>query len=407
MDPMKEEAIRTHRPSLRRSTRALRSVEPTVPIADPAALHPLDGVRGTDTLTDGMGGRRLLEEQTEQAGAAQRGLYEAEKQGHQCEQGHQGEQELGEVTVGDVGAEDLLQEDLDQTQSIKGQLGEENVSNLSVPDIAETVEVQCSNNSAIMKRTVEVTGNLILQSDKYEQQQQAIGADSVIQVDEDGPHDGLGLIENLSNRPQSGVGPTDGSVHDVALSPVRCTTGIDFDLNIECVLTADQGISGEPQVQAMPSTTRTVLGTAEGRLNKEGRESSGHKAQGRGVARFAVPLKKSLLCNPTARPKTSHSKKVVGSDEMTEPQTERRHGKASTRGCTQLTVDDQAVALLIKASGVTEGIEKPTELAQQQFGEKFVNALDGDTVGDMRATFGLQEVEGTGSIGALALDADD
>jgi hypothetical protein len=53
---------------------------------------------------------------------------------------------------------------------------------------------------------------------------------------------------------------------------------------------------------------KPILGVADTRLNKEGK---GLKIQSRGLARLAVPLKKSLRCAPPARAKPVLPKKLV------------------------------------------------------------------------------------------------
>jgi hypothetical protein len=75
-----------------------------------------------------------------------------------------------------------------------------------------------------------------------------------------------------------------------------------LDLNQELM------IPDEASIGVFSEDARPILGVADTRLNNEGK---GPKMQSWGLARLAVPLKKSLLCAPPARDKHVLPKKLV------------------------------------------------------------------------------------------------
>ncbi|CAN6381723.1 unnamed protein product [Urochloa humidicola] len=188
-----------------------------------------------------------------------------------------------------------------------------------------------------------------------------------------------------------------------------------FDLNLGCEsmqefeTSSEENAGGKGPVDGRAQ--RIVLGEADGRLNKDGRQN--HKHHARGVARFAVPLKKSLLCNPTVKTKSG------GSGPGLEKKSVRKHasglsqvtpsmmsGEAAGLPKKFLSVPDQATALLMKKSGIIEGDEVPSEEAQAKFREQFIDPLQTTVVGDLRDTFGLSDGGGADLFSAIAIDAD-
>jgi hypothetical protein len=201
------------------------------------------------------------------------------------------------------------------------------------------------------------------------------------------------MDEGLDWQEKTGL-CTHGS--QVPSSPVRVTRPLGFDLN-------DSYVPTEAFSQGEVLTKRTVLALADSRMNKDGKENSMHKSHGRGFARLAVPLKKSLLCNAAAKPRAPSTKKTPPIVEAP-----GRSVKPPSGGVSNLTIDEQAVALLMKAGGVTDGVDngKPTDLARQQFGEKFVSVMDKELVEDLRSALGLQGAEGTDGVSVLAIDVE-
>ncbi|CAN6237630.1 unnamed protein product [Urochloa humidicola] len=188
-----------------------------------------------------------------------------------------------------------------------------------------------------------------------------------------------------------------------SLAPLATPTeGLAFDLNLS--LDPLEGVVPTHDAEATAKTTRPVLGGAEERLNKEGRDHGGCKTTARGVAMFAVPLKRALLCNPAARQKLTHAKKNVSSEL---PKSDRKGNKPAAKGTTTLPIEEQATALLLKACGVMCDNGKPTDTAVQQFGLKFANPLQADLMGDVRNQLGLSAEGGVDTFGALVGDAEE
>ncbi|CAL4970140.1 unnamed protein product [Urochloa decumbens] len=132
-------------------------------------------------------------------------------------------------------------------------------------------------------------------------------------------------------------------------------------------------------------------------------ESSRHRNTARGVACFAIPLKKALLCNPSLRPRTLHLKKKTNMEASALAATAGQNGgKRQAQG----SIEEQAAALLIRKSGQLGEREQIQEGDHQKFGEQFVHPMQEDLLGSMRNTFGLPEYGGMDCLGALAIDAE-
>ncbi|CAO2206674.1 unnamed protein product [Urochloa humidicola] len=193
---------------------------------------------------------------------------------------------------------------------------------------------------------------------------------------------------------QRGPGPDQGQT---------TANGMLLDLNISF-----DRLEAPAQVQCANSAAelvpqRQVLGGADERLNKEGREHVGGKTA-KGVAMFAVPLKRALLCNPVARQKLTAAKKTAASDAA---KPDKKGIKSAYKGNTSLPVEDQATALLLKACGVLSDNEKPTAVAVQKFGMNFVHPLQPDLLTDVRNKLGLPADGGTGPLDVLVEDAEE
>ncbi|CAL5085642.1 unnamed protein product [Urochloa decumbens] len=143
---------------------------------------------------------------------------------------------------------------------------------------------------------------------------------------------------------------------------------------------------------------RISLGPAEARLNKQGKDHPGHKTGIKGIARLAVPLKKTLLCTPIHKPKIPQNKKNNSIEDAVQL---KRNSKGPC-----LAIDEQAATLLMKTSGALGASELPSEMAQEKFGKQFVTPLHVGTVGDMRKAFGLSDT-GADVLEALVCEADD
>ncbi|CAN6312545.1 unnamed protein product [Urochloa humidicola] len=177
-----------------------------------------------------------------------------------------------------------------------------------------------------------------------------------------------------------------------------------FDLNVECVIEGEMQDLQDATRDAMSTTFmdsdlqgRAALGSAEGRLNKLPKE--GRKPGSKGVARLAVPLKKSLLCPPAIKPKTQQIKKSSCTENAVIAQTGKK--------CANMSIDEKATALLLKTTGIVTDKEKISDTAVMQFGNQFVTPLQNDLLGEMRGAFNMRENEGADMFSALISDAED
>ncbi|CAO2175308.1 unnamed protein product [Urochloa humidicola] len=152
---------------------------------------------------------------------------------------------------------------------------------------------------------------------------------------------------------------------------------------------------------------RNILGAAEGRLNKEAKEGAAHKPMARTMTRFAVPLRKALLGTPMIRGKASAAKRFVQAENVL---TERKRASKSAPKNVALSIDEQATALLMRATGVIAADEIPTDEAHQAFGETFIDSMIHKPVQDIRIALGLPgegRVDVLGVLAAEAADSDD
>lgn len=118
------------------------------------------------------------------------------------------------------------------------------------------------------------------------------------------------------------------------------TDGRVIDLNVGCVsddrdLAIDHMLPQE--VQSRDPKCRLVFGQADHRPNKVDGDQQKHKNVARGVSRFAIPFKKSLLCTPLAKPKTVTAKKCSKNDALRVPRKQLKEKNMTSLG---LSPDD-------------------------------------------------------------------
>ncbi|CAO1943969.1 unnamed protein product [Urochloa humidicola] len=207
---------------------------------------------------------------------------------------------------------------------------------------------------------------------------------------EEGPMMGVevgidGALPNLSMA-HSGVFVDDSNVPGNRM----------LDLNMDCADHAD--------LPPLPPP-RTVLGGAEARLNRDGKEHSGPKSHVKGIARLAVPLRKSLFCQPPPKARQGAGKKH--STVVVSKQLDKKTTKGSAAGTGGLGVEDRATALLLQTAGIISAEGQITAEAEEKFGEKFVEHMESGFVADMRVAFGLPEKGASGSLDSLALIAEE
>ncbi|CAL5044011.1 unnamed protein product [Urochloa decumbens] len=175
-----------------------------------------------------------------------------------------------------------------------------------------------------------------------------------------------------------------------------------FDLNLACGPDDE-----EVAIVDNPKADRLILGVADERLNKEVKDRAGQKTQSWGLARLIIPLRKSLLCQPPAKPRGTTTKKqnhatITGAD-----QADPGALKAVLKDQPQRTVDEKATHLLLKASGIFQQGDILTDEVQQQFGEKFVTPIQTELLTDMRGALGMALDGGSGCLDVLINEAEE
>ncbi|CAO2034472.1 unnamed protein product [Urochloa humidicola] len=208
-----------------------------------------------------------------------------------------------------------------------------------------------------------------------------------------GPPDGMGTKENRKEVEAHEADARDGPV---------------FDLNIGCD-PMDEARWGHEENIAPPPTLngdldRSALKQADARLNKE---VSGARPLARGVSCFSIPLRKSLLCAPPPRTKQSIVKKSQQHESGATGHKERGKATLNSTVRSNLSADDEAATILLKASGVLGEDEPLTDMARQKFGESLVCPLQADVVGEMRSALGLAGAGGADRLAPLVQEADD
>ncbi|CAN6237507.1 unnamed protein product [Urochloa humidicola] len=190
----------------------------------------------------------------------------------------------------------------------------------------------------------------------------------------------------------------------------RTKDGPRFDLNLRCDA-PDEPSNQNAAQEEDHCAERVVLRTAEERLNKESMEHGSQRMGLRGAFRYPVPLKKSLLCNPMHKPKSTNAKKHGCTDRTVENEpshggnTERCNIKMCSKRNQGRPVEEQANELLLRTTGILGEQEPVTEKAQDQFGEQFVTPMNYDFAGDIRIALGMPDVGGVGALDSLALEA--
>ncbi|CAN6276982.1 unnamed protein product [Urochloa humidicola] len=210
-----------------------------------------------------------------------------------------------------------------------------------------------------------------------------------------------GTKEDNRDQPISlpGANKTDALLVSLENQTENDNSGQSFDLNVAVQAAEEIG-----QSKGMQPTIRKVLGAADTRLNKEGKEHSGQKTFGKGILRLAVPLKKSLLCNPAHKAKTGQPKKQAEASSQLMP--DRKVGRNSAKGFTNASMEDKATSFLLESCGIIEKNGRITAAAEEQFGEQFINQMKADLVGNMRTAFALP-VGAEGVIDVLAVEAEE
>ena len=104
---------------------------------------------------------------------------------------------------------------------------------------------------------------------------------------------------------------------------------------------------------------------------------------------FSVPIKRPVLQTPVAKLRaTSAAKKrmdtLIPQKENlgSTTRSERRSSRLANKPRSNLSVEEQATALLIKKCGLAETITTPTAADQNKLHTQFVGPLEANVVGD-------------------------
>jgi hypothetical protein len=185
---------------------------------------------------------------------------------------------------------------------------------------------------------------------------------------------------------------------------------LSFDMKIECQQQGFQGDVGEPEGASGVAT--------------KAKEPGNTRTVGWGIPRFAVPLKKALLCNPPPKSKVPYPKRVQAAssscsvDRRIARQASERTAASSScsvdrriaRQASERTagrlVEVRASLLLMDAVDAPEvernsGVPDQTTLAS-----RFVEPMQSSLVGGLRNAFGLSEEGSSDLLGPIAINAE-
>lgn len=108
------------------------------------------------------------------------------------------------------------------------------------------------------------------------------------------------------------------------------------------------------------------------------------------TSRILAPVLEPLLPTP-AKKKATRKKDVSASAQ---PLSQRHSIRLANKPKTNLTMEEQATALLMKKSGVLFEGPKPDEAAKAEFGEQFITSLQDGPIDDYNDLFGLDDSGG-------------
>ncbi|CAN6167185.1 unnamed protein product [Urochloa humidicola] len=203
-----------------------------------------------------------------------------------------------------------------------------------------------------------------------------------------------GSLEVLPVTPPD-EGAKENRIGDVAQASEN--NGPPFDLNVGLGPLDEEATEVNPSLDN--GQCRNVLKQADARMNRDG---PGTRAPGRGITCLSITLRKSLLCAPPMKTKQGNGKR--GQADMGH---KARGG--DTRGSSvaqQLSTDDEAVTILLKASGVLGEGEMPSDQAKQRFGESLACPMQEQVVGEMRNSLGLPDDGGVDRFGPLIQETE-
>ncbi|RLN33559.1 hypothetical protein C2845_PM03G14920 [Panicum miliaceum] len=132
----------------------------------------------------------------------------------------------------------------------------------------------------------------------------------------------------------------------------------------------------------------------------------------KGVARFAVSIKKPVLQTPSLKTESASARKAAqrpsAVEKMTssEQKAERRSKRLANKPPSNLSIEEQATAFLIRRCGISGPSKMPSAAEQSRFRTQFVEHMEGEVVHGMRDVFGLPEDGVADSLSPLLIDAE-
>ncbi|CAL4926573.1 unnamed protein product [Urochloa decumbens] len=109
----------------------------------------------------------------------------------------------------------------------------------------------------------------------------------------------------------------------------------------------------------------------------------------------------------TPAPRMGQLKKNTGVDAESNTSTAEKGPRTGSKQAIGLPVEERATKLLLVTSGIIGENDKITDAAEDQFGEQFVQQMDGVLAGNLRKALGLPIAGEPGSLDGLALDAEE
>jgi hypothetical protein len=185
-----------------------------------------------------------------------------------------------------------------------------------------------------------------------------------------------------------------------AIEPGISFPALPFDLNEECPI----ALEGEQEINDL--LARVILGDAEERMNKDARDNAVHKGAARSLIKYTAPLKKALLCNPPSRLRSTVPKKQPSLDASTVSQGAKKKLPKAPAKHSNITLNDQATAFLMKTCGGLGQQDRLDDLAKQKLAETFTTHLQAEMVGNVRDAFGILDDGGATAFSALLSAAD-
>jgi hypothetical protein len=115
---------------------------------------------------------------------------------------------------------------------------------------------------------------------------------------------------------------------------------------------------------------------------------------------YLKKIESPILATPVPK------KRAAPTNTNTTEKKDRRSTRLANKPKSALNMEQQATTLLMRKCGLVDETEVPDQAKEEMFITQFTQPIQDSTVASSRETFGLQSVEGTGCLGAIAIHAD-